>query len=46
MDRFTWYQAGEAGNEEIIIQAGSVGIFDGDQKAVSAFSANYSSNLH
>uniref|UniRef100_A0A914V3V3 Vacuolar protein-sorting-associated protein 36 n=1 Tax=Plectus sambesii TaxID=2011161 RepID=A0A914V3V3_9BILA len=35
MDRFTWYQAGEAGNEDIIIQAGSVGIFDGDQKATA-----------
>jgi hypothetical protein len=34
MDRFTWYQAGESMNEDLLIQAGNVGIYDGDQKAV------------
>jgi hypothetical protein len=35
MDRLSWYQAGES-MEEILIQAGHVGIYDGDLKQ-SAF---------
>lgn len=33
MDRLSWYQAGES-MEEILIQSGNVGIFDGDLKQV------------
>jgi len=33
MDRLSWYQSGEA-MEEILCQAGSVGIYDGDVKQV------------
>lgn len=33
MDRLTWYQAGES-MEDILCQAGNVGIYDGDLKQV------------
>jgi hypothetical protein len=34
MDRLSWYQTGES-MEEILCQAGSVGIYDGDLKQAS-----------
>lgn len=34
MDRLAWYQAGES-MEEILVQAGQVGIYDGDLKQSS-----------
>lgn len=36
MDRLTWYQPGEY-MEDIIIQSGHVGIYDGDLKQVFLF---------
>jgi hypothetical protein len=33
MDRLSWYQSGES-MEEILCQAGAVGIYDGDVKQV------------
>lgn len=36
MNRLTWYQPGES-MEDIIVQSGHVGIFDGDLKQVRFF---------
>jgi hypothetical protein len=36
MDRLSWYQTGES-MEEILCQAGAVGIYDGDSKQVKFF---------
>ncbi|VDO24454.1 unnamed protein product, partial [Brugia timori] len=45
MDRLTWYQPGEY-MEDIIIQSGHVGIYDGDVKQTAYEQGTASLTLH